>query len=136
MIGLDTNVLVRYLAQDDPFQSRIAEEFIEDSCSEQDPAFINLIVLCETVWVLRCCYDVDRETIAGILEKVIKTEQFQIPNIDLVWRAIKEFKNSGADFADCLIAQMNLANGCEQTVTFDRKASKCTGYQLLGEFQA
>ena len=131
MIGLDTNVLVRYLAQDDPTQGALAEEFIETVCSEKFPAFINHIVLCETVWVLERCYHVEKATLTIILEKILKTEQFKIQNIDMVWRALKEFKKSAADFADCLLAQCNLGNGCEHTVTFDKKASVTLGYQLL-----
>jgi predicted nucleic-acid-binding protein len=131
MIGLDTNVIVRYLAQDDPTQSALAEEFIESVCSEKRPAFINHIVLCETFWVLERCYHVEKDTLAIILEKILKTEQFKIQNIDMVWRALKEFKKSAADFADCLLAQNNLCNGCEHTVTFDKKASASVGYQLL-----
>jgi predicted nucleic-acid-binding protein len=132
MIGLDTNVLVRYLAQDDPPQSALAVEFIENACSEKRPAFINHIVLCETVWVLDRCYHVEKDTLAVILGKILKTEQFKIQNIDMVWRALKEFKKSAADFADCLLGQNNLGNGCEYTVTFDKKASASVGYQLLG----
>jgi predicted nucleic-acid-binding protein len=63
MIGLDTNVLVRYVAQDDSLQSPIAAEFIETVCSEKHPGFINHIVLCETVWVLDRCYHTDKDTI-------------------------------------------------------------------------
>jgi predicted nucleic-acid-binding protein len=132
MIGLDTNVLVRYLAQDDPPQSALAVEFIENACSEKRPAFINHIVLCETVWVLDRCYHVEKDTLAVILGKILKTEQFKIQNIDMVWRALKEFKKSAADFADCLLGQNNLGYGCEYTVTFDKKASASIGYQLLG----
>lgn len=131
MIGLDTNVLVRYLAQDDPQQSALAVELIEGSCSENSPALINHVVLCETVWVLDRCYDVKREMIAVILEKILKTEQFSIQGLEMVWRALKEFRKTGADFADCLLSQINLSNGCEQTVTFDKKAAKSKGYRLL-----
>jgi predicted nucleic-acid-binding protein len=131
MIGLDTNVLVRYIAQDDPRQSALAESFIESSCSEKNPAFINHIVLCETAWVLERCYGVGKEALTGILEKILKIEQFNIQGLEIVWRALKEFKKSSADFADCLLAQINLANGCEHSVTFDKKASSGRGYRLL-----
>ena len=131
MIGIDTNVLVRYLAQDDPPQSALAEEFIENYCSEKHPAFINHIVLCETVWILDRCYHADKDTIANILGEILKTEQFRIQNVEMVWRALREFKKSAVDFADCLLAQNNLGNGCEHTVTFDNKASASAGYRLL-----
>jgi predicted nucleic-acid-binding protein len=133
MIGLDTNVLVRYLSQDDPRQSALAVDFIEGICSEKHPAFINQVVLCETVWVLERCYDVNKEMLVAILEKILKTEQFSIQGMEMVWRALKEFKKSQADFSDCLLAQINLANGCEHTATFDKKASESVGYRLLGK---
>ena len=132
MIGLDTNVLVRYLAQDDPQQSALAVKLIEGSCSEKKPAFINHVVLCETAWVLERCYDVNKDMFAVILEKILKTEQFSVQKVQMVWRALRELKKTGADFADCLLGQINLANGCEYTVTFDKKASAGIGYRLLG----
>jgi predicted nucleic-acid-binding protein len=131
MIGLDTNVLIRYLAQDDPLQSPIAVNFIETVCSEKHPGFINHIVLCETVWVLDRCYDIEKDTIVVILEKILKTEQFTIQSVDRVWRALREFKKTAADFADCLLSQDNIGNRCEHTVTFDKKASISAGYRLL-----
>jgi predicted nucleic-acid-binding protein len=131
MIGLDTNVLVRYLAQDDPSQSALAVDFIENTCTEKNPAFITHVVLCETAWVLDRCYHIEKDTLCGILEKILKTEQFNIQDIDIVWRSLKVFKKKAADFADCLIAQTNLDKGCEHTVTFDKKASSSVGYRLL-----
>ena len=92
MIGLGTNVLVRYLAQDDPQQSALAVKLIEGSCSEKKPAFINHIVLCETAWVLECCYDVNKDMVAVILEKILKTEQFSVQKVEMVWRALRELK--------------------------------------------
>lgn len=132
MIGLDTNVLVRYFAQDDPLQSPLAVDFIESVCSEKHPGFINHIVLCETVWVLDRCYHIEKDTIVSILQKILKTEQFKVEGVEQVWRALKEYKKTVADFADCLLAQNNIGNGCTHTVTFDKKASVSAGYQLLG----
>ncbi len=131
MIGLDTNVLVRYLSQDDPGQARIATELIENQCSKKHPAFINHIVLCETIWVLERAYNVKKALLSQIMEKILKTEQFNIQQIDMVWRAFKEFQKNKADFADCLLSQINLENECDETVTFDKTAAKTRGYTLL-----
>ncbi len=132
MIGIDTNVLVRYLAQDDPKQTRRATELIENKCSENNPAFINHIVLCETMWVLERLYDVKKPLMIEILEKILNTEQFEIQTIDIVWKAFQEFKKKNkVDFADCLLSQINMDNGCKKTVTFDKAAGKTSGYQLL-----
>ena len=131
MIGIDTNVLVRYFAQDDPRQSAIAVDFIESACSEEHPGFINHIVVCETVWVLERCYHVEKDMMVAILEKMLKTEQFRIQSVDRVWRALKEYRRTVADFADCLLAQKNIGYGCAHTVTFDKKAAASAGYRLL-----
>ena len=106
--------------------------FYQGSCSEKNPAYINHIVLCETAWVLERYYGVNKDKFAGILEKILKTEPFSVQKMELVWRALRELKKTGADFADCLFGQINLANGCDYTVTVDKKASVGTGYRGLG----
>ncbi len=132
MIGLDTNVLVRYLAQDDPNQTRAATELIEKNCTENNPAFINHVVLCETIWVLQKCYHVDKVLIVEILGKILSTEQFEIHKIHIVWRAFQEFQQRGKiDFADCLLSQVNKDNGCKGTYTFDKAAAATDGFNLL-----
>ncbi len=132
MIGIDTNVLVRYLAQDDPDQTLIATKLIENKSSDNNPAFINHIVLCETMWVLERLYNVKKPLMTEILEKILNTEQFEIYKIDIVWRAFQKFRQkSKVDFADCLLSQINLDNSCAETVTFDKAAAKTKGYKLL-----
>lgn len=132
MIGIDTNVLVRYLAQDDPKQTESATRLIEKKCSDSNPAFINHIVLCETIWVLERLYDVKKNLMTEILGKILNTEQFEIYKIEIVWRAFQEYKkNNKVDFADCLISQINLENGCMETATFDKAASRTAGYKLF-----
>ena len=122
MNGLDTNVLVRYLIKDDPAQARKAAAFIRTHCTQASPCMINRIVLCELVWVLDVSYGYDRETIAGVLEKILRTHQFIVEDIDTAWAAWRDFRRSKADFADCLIGRINRAHGCEDTASFDRQA--------------
>jgi len=131
MIGLDTNVLVRYLTQDDPIQAKIASEFISLNCTEKTPAFVGHIVLCELVWVLECNYKQSKETIILVIQELLQISQLEIFQPEVVWRALNDFKNSNADFSDHLIAGSNLANGCKKTVTFDLKASKQPLFQIL-----
>ncbi|PIP44135.1 MAG: hypothetical protein COX17_03195, partial [Deltaproteobacteria bacterium CG23_combo_of_CG06-09_8_20_14_all_60_8] len=88
MIGIDTNVLVRYIAQDDPRQSRAAVEFIEQNCSRDTPGFINHIVLCELVWVLKRCYKVNQAEALKVLEQIMRTAQLQIQEPQVVWQAL------------------------------------------------
>ncbi len=132
MKGLDTNVLIRHLVQDDAAQAKRAGRFIAAECSREDPCFINRIVLCETVWVLESAYGYAREDIAGVLERIIRTHQFRIENVQAAWTALRMYRSGGADFADCLLGETNLAAGCSETVTLDKKAAKAGGLRLLG----
>lgn len=131
MIGLDTNVLVRYFVQDDPGQSRKASQLIARECTREKPGVINRIVLCELVWVLETSYGYSKETIAGVLEKVLRTSQFQVEDVQAAWTAFRLYQKRKADFADCLIGTVNRAQGCERTVTFDRQAGEIEGFEML-----
>lgn len=126
MRGLDTNVLVRYLTQDDPEQSRRAARYIE-----ADTCFINSIVLCELVWVLESAYDYPRPVIAEVLEKIFMTGGFQVEDRDMAWSALGDYRRTRADFADCLITRRNRAAGCEETGSFDKNVKGVTDFRLL-----
>jgi len=130
MTGIDTNVLVRYLVQDDPEQARKATRFITNECSPENPGMINRIVLCELVWVLETAYGYARENVALTLEKILRTTQFTIEDHQDAWSSFREYQG-GADFADSFIATVNRRIGCERTVTFDRKAGRRSGFALL-----
>ena len=131
MIGLDTNVLVRYLVQDDPGQSRTASQVIARECTRESPGFINRIVLCELVWVLESAYGYSKDTIAEVMEKVLRTSQFRIEDVQTAWTAFRMYQKGRADFADCLLGVANRSYGCERTVTFDRQAGKLDGFDML-----
>ena len=131
MIGLDTNVLVRYLAQDDPKQSAVATRFIEHTLSADSPGFVSTIVLCEIAWVLAESYGADRKRIREIVEGLLATKQIVIEQADLVWKALRAWEGVPADFSDALIGQLAIAHGGEKTVTFDRTAAKLPGFELL-----
>lgn len=131
MIGLDTNVLVRYLVKDDPAQARIASQVISRDCTRESPGFINRIVLCEVVWVLETAYGYPKETIAGVLEKLFRTSQLQVEDVQTAWSAFRSYQKGKADFADCLLGTVNRQHGCERTVTFDQQAGKLDEFELL-----
>jgi predicted nucleic-acid-binding protein len=131
MIGIDTNVLVRYLVQDDPEQSQQATRFIETECSIQKPAFINGIVLCELVWVLETVYAYPKQSIAKVIEKILRTRQFFIYQSEILWQTLRGYQRDGADFADHYIAILNAHNGCDYTATFDKKASRLKYFEAL-----
>ena len=124
MRGLDTNVLLRLILSDDAAQAKRAGRFAEASCSADDPCRINRIVLVETAWVLQSGYGYSRQDVAAIIENILRTEIFTVENAAEAWSAIKSYRESGADFADCLIGTINRAQGFAETVTFDRAAAK------------
>jgi predicted nucleic-acid-binding protein len=130
MIGLDTNVLVRYIMQDDAKQAALASRLVE---SLGDSAgYIPVVVIAELSWVLSSAYDLSRQQLGEALEGVLRSKEWVVEKADIVWQAVRLFQNGGADFADCLIFRSAAAAGCEKTVTFDRSAAKSGGMTLLG----
>lgn len=132
MIGLDTNVVIRYLVQDDKNQSAAATRFIEKSLTMDVPGHINHITLCEIVWVLQRCYGVTKQQVREIIESLLTTKQLIVENAEVAWKALREFNANNADFSDALIGQANIHSGCKHTVTFDKKAASLPGFSLLG----
>ncbi|HEX7707219.1 MAG TPA: type II toxin-antitoxin system VapC family toxin [Thermoanaerobaculia bacterium] len=120
MIALDTNVLVRYLVEDDPEQARLAMTLIEAAIDRGERLFIPQIVLCETVWVLSYAYRFRRDEIVAILRQIRRAAQLEIEHPDDVRHAIESFADGKGDFADYLIAERSVANGCSSIATFDR----------------
>lgn len=131
MTGLDTNILIRYIAQDDAAQSARATALIENECSAEEPGFIGLVVLAEIAWVSEACYGASRAQIAGIMRNLLTSRQLQVQDAEIAWKALRIFEASQADFADCLIERSASGLACERTVTFDKKAAKA-GMVLLG----
>lgn len=129
MQGLDTNILVRYLVQDDPKQAKQATKIINQFTSEK-PAFINRLVLCELICVLESCYEYSRETLVPVLDKLLRARQFKFENQHIVWQAFNAYQ-AGNDFADYLIGLINAAHGCEATLSFDKKACQIKEFTLL-----
>lgn len=136
MIGVDTNILVRYFLQDDPDQCSAVNRFFEKAESNADTLFVNAIVLCELCWVLERVYGYPKTDIAAILEKMMRSPYFIIENVESVWEAMIAYANSGIDFADLLIGKINHRSGCGHTVTFDKKASKLSEFLLLSQTSA
>lgn len=131
MIGLDTNVLVRYVAQDDPKQSPQATRLIE-SLTADAPGYISVISVVELVWVLTGCYNSTKNEICEVLETLLRTKEIVVAHADTVWKALRVFRDGKADFADCLIERSANEAGCSHTATFDRDAAKHCGMQMIG----
>jgi predicted nucleic-acid-binding protein len=131
MIGLDTNVLVRYFAQDDAVQSKKAAVLME-SLSADRPGYVSQVALVEVVWVLGGCYGVERDQMKGVIDSIIGTKELVVESADTVRKALRVFSASDkADFADCLIERSGHVADCEFTATFDVTASKVVGMQLI-----
>ena len=124
MIGIDTNVLIRYIVQDDPGQSRIATRMIEENLSPENKGFIPSIVLCEVIWVLKRFYRQPKEQLLLVVKTILETEVFEVEHRDCAWRAYYDFDEGTADFSDYYICQVNKSCGAPFTVTFDETAQK------------
>lgn len=134
MIGLDTNVLVRYLTQDDARQSAAATRLIDHELSAAQPGFISLVVLVELCWVLKRLYAATQAELADTVADMLNTAQFDMEHRDAVQAAtqwVKTAKNSKAGFTDRLIAQIALNAGCTHTLSFDKGAVRTSGMVLL-----
>lgn len=130
VIGLDTNVIIRYLTQDDPAQSAAAARLIE-SLSSTSPGFISIVVVVELVWVLQACYRAERGEVARVLEKLLRSRELVVEQAELAWQALHRFSAGRADFADCLIERTARTAGCDHVMTFDRQAA-AAGMKLIG----
>lgn len=130
MIGLDTNVMVRYIMQDDSKQSRKATTLIESLHSE-NPGYITMVSVVELYCVLTTSYELTRQQFAQALEAILRTKQFMVERADQVMRALHVFGEGAADFADCLIERSAATAGCDKTMTFDVGASKHAGMALI-----
>lgn len=130
MTGLDTNVLVRYIMQDDARQSPKATKLME-SLTVDEPGFVSLVSVVELGWVLSYSYALDRGQVAQALELLLRTKTVVMDRADEVTRALRVFKASSADFADCLIERTAASAGCGRTMTFDVGAAKTSGMTLI-----
>lgn len=133
MLGLDTNILLRLLTQDDPKQLAQAKGFIAGNCTPDDPGFINRTAVLEVVWVLESLYEeYSREQIANAVESLLDAAMLTIEDSTAVRAAVEGYRD-GLDFADALIAIINAERGCTATATFDSGAVKKNGHFVLVE---
>lgn len=132
MIGLDTNILVRYILQDDPGQAAAAGRLIESQCTAHSPGYISILVLVELVWVLTTGYSYEKRHIVSTIHQILITNEFMVEDRETVWAALREYERGSSDFADCLISHGNHTKGCTQTFTFDRKAARGKHFTLAG----
>jgi len=130
MIGLDTNVVVRYLTHDDPAQTAAAVRVI-DSLSADSLGFLSLIVIAELVWVLEASYRFKKNEVEQVLGILLRSKELVIERAEIVAQALRKFSASRADFADCLVERSAHAAECKYTLTFDRNAATGAGMRML-----
>lgn len=130
MIGIDTNVLVRFLVADDERQFEKARRLIRHEAAGGDAVLISQLVLLECEWVLRSRYSLAKQAILGAFSGLLDSTEVRIEDEAIVEEALYVWKDSGADFADCLIAAKYRALGCSSTISFDARAAKLPGFRL------
>ena len=130
MIGVDTNILVRYFTQDNLEQAKIVEQIIESHATSPNSLFINNIVMCELVWVLDRGYKYSKEAISTLIKQMLSTQEFSFENQKLLWLALNQYTQNKLDFSDALIGELNKDAGCLETLTFDQKAINANNFKL------
>ena len=130
MIGLDTNILIRYLTQDDPMESAKAREIVERRLTEEEPGFVTIVAMVETVWVLERAYGLRPHEIVGAVERMLQTDVLVVENEQEVFTAMIALKEGQGSFADAVIAALGARVGCSSTLTFDRQALRLPGFEL------
>ena len=130
MIGLDTNILVRYLAQDDPIQSPLATDVIEFRLTGENPGFISVVAMVETVWVLDRAYGLADDEIAAAIERILQANTLVVQDEQEVFMAMIALKEGSGSFADALIGALGAKAGCSSTLTSDKTALRLPGFQL------
>ncbi len=122
MIGLDTNILVRYIVQDEPQQAAAATRLIE-GFSPLAPGYVSTVALVETIWVLTVAYKTPKLEIISVIEGLLRSRELVVEDADIHHQALAAFQAAAIDYADAVIAQAGKQAGCDQTVTFDRRTA-------------
>ncbi len=131
MIGLDTNVIVRYLVQDDRMQSARATRLIENELTPENPGFVSIVAMVETVWVLERAFCRSEREIAIAVESMLQADVLSIENENEVFAAMTAVTDGEGTFADALIGALGKRAGCSHTVTFDRRASRLASFKSI-----
>jgi predicted nucleic-acid-binding protein len=129
--GLDTNILVRYLTEDDPRQAAAAVKEIAEAGKKGEKLVVQPLVLCELAWVLESAYDVGKKELLDVFERILRTAQFEIPGKDVVWRSLADYRAGRGDFSDHLLGRLNEDEGASVTITFDRALRGTSRFHVL-----
>jgi predicted nucleic-acid-binding protein len=131
MIGIDTNILIRAITQDDPVLSPLARSTLENLSSENE-GVVNTIVLAELAWTLKRGFDYDRLAIIDIIEAMLRSQSYHFPDRDALNIALSRCRFENLHFADAMIGELNVKSGCKTTLTFDVGAGKTALFTMVG----
>ena len=131
MIGVDSNVLLRYFAGDDVAQTAAARRLLEREATPDEPVHVGLVVLAETVWVLQTRYAATRDEVADVVDELLADPRVKLQDEEAVSVAAHDLASGEAGFADLLIAAVDDCHGCTKTMTFDKQAARSSGMTLL-----
>lgn len=131
MKGADTNVIIRYIVEDDHAQTRQAARIIEAAARDQQPLFVSLPVVCEIAWVLTAAYRLPRTSAANALQAVVDSGSFTVEREEWVQESLDRYRTGRAGFADYLIGVVAREHGCEEVYTFDRRLRGAQGFRVL-----
>lgn len=130
MKGIDTNVLLRLITADDAKQIERVRKYLRQE-RQHAPFWINQVVLCELVWSLTTSFKFDRQSVAAVIMRLLRSDEVTVEGHRVARDALFLFRTSRADFADCLIGLSNGLAGCERTETFDRRAAELDEFELI-----
>jgi len=122
--ALDTNVLIRYVTQDDAAQYRLACDMVAGAITSGQPAVVTLLVILESEWVLRSAYQYDKAQIIAIFSDLLVSKNLFIEDETVLVQALRLWETRAVNFANCLILAKSLAMGCSEMFTFDKRAAK------------
>ncbi|HEY1613427.1 MAG TPA: type II toxin-antitoxin system VapC family toxin [Rhizomicrobium sp.] len=131
MRGLDTNVLIRFLLADDPAQTRAATKIIQDAVAAGEVLLVSLLTVLELEWVLRASVGMDKNAILRTFKMLLEARELLFDQEAVLEQALYDFEHFTADFADCLMLASYRAARCETMLTFDIKAAKLPGAELV-----
>lgn len=131
MIGIDTNVLIRFLVKDELKEFQLVDQLFIKARSSRQTLHISVVVLCEVVWVLESCYNVSKNRILEVMQFLLQVDLMEIDCREQVMNTMELYREYSADFADCLLGELHRSNGCDHTVTFDKKASQLPSFKRL-----
>ncbi len=129
MIGIDTNVLVRFITNDDPARSQTASQFMA-TLTVENPGYVSLPVTLEVIWVLLRLFKFSKAEVIHTLESLTRTNELRFQHVAIVRSALHIAETSNADIADALVFLLSKEDGCDKVVTLDKGAVRA-GMSLL-----